>query len=93
MVIDSSVLVAILSGEDEAPVFAELISSSSYRLVSTLSFVETSIVIGQRYGKSGLAQLDLLIRENSIALVPLSVYRVYCGLRPIPIVVYGTLRG
>lgn len=72
MVIDSSALVAILSGEDEAPVFAELIASSFYRLVSTLSFVETSIVIGQRYGTSGLAQLDLLIRENSIALVPLS---------------------
>lgn len=66
MVIDSSVLVAILSGEDEAPIFAELISSSSYRLVSTLSFVETSIVIGHRYGKSGLAQLDLLIRENQL---------------------------
>ncbi|MEO1146742.1 MAG: type II toxin-antitoxin system VapC family toxin [Cyanobacteria bacterium J06638_22] len=72
MVIDSSALVAVLSGEEEAPIFAELISKSSYRLVSTLSFVETSIVIGQRYGSSGLAQLDLLIQENSIALVPLS---------------------
>lgn len=61
MVIDSSALVAILFGENEASLFAELIGSSSYRLVSTLSFVETSIVIGQRYGTSGLAQLDLLI--------------------------------
>lgn len=72
MVIDSSALVAILSGEAEALIFAELISNSSYRLVSTLSFIETSIVIGQRYGSPGLTQLDLLIRENSIALVPLS---------------------
>ena len=72
MVIDSSALVAVLSGEEEALIFAELISNSSYRLVSTLSFVETSIVIGQRYGSSGLAQLDLLIQENSIALVSLS---------------------
>ncbi|MGJ3246653.1 MAG: type II toxin-antitoxin system VapC family toxin [Elainellaceae cyanobacterium] len=72
MVIDSSALVAILSGEAEALIFAELISNSSYRLVSTLSFIETSIIIGQRYGSPGLTQLDLLIRENSIALVPLS---------------------
>ena len=60
MVIDSSALVAMLSGEDEASIFAELIGSSSYRLVSTLSFVETPIVIDQRYGTSGLIQLDLL---------------------------------
>lgn len=36
------------------------------------TIIETSIVIGQRYGSPGLTQLDLLIRENSIALVPLS---------------------
>lgn len=73
MVIDSSALVAILSQEEEAFIFADLISTSTYRLVSTLSFIETSIVINQRYGPAGLKQLDVLIQDNVIALVPLTV--------------------
>lgn len=72
MVIDSSALVAILSQEEEASIFADLISTSTYRLVSTLSFIETSIVINQRYGPAGLKQLDVLIQDNIMALVPLT---------------------
>jgi ribonuclease VapC len=73
MVIDSSALVALLTGEAEATVFAQLIGESAYRLVSALSFVETSIVIGQRYGLLGTDQLNLLIRDSAIAVVPLTV--------------------
>lgn len=72
MIIDSSALVAILCGEEEAELFANLISNDRYRLVSTLSFIETSIVIGSRYGSTGTAQLDLLMQETAIALVPLT---------------------
>lgn len=72
MVIDSSALVAILMGEKEAELFADLIANDQYRLVSTLSFVETSIVISSRYGDAGTTQLDLLIAESGIALVPLT---------------------
>ena len=72
MVIDSSALVAILLKEDEAEVFADLIGQDRYRLLSTLSFVETSIVISARYGEEGVQLLDTLIEDNEIALVPLS---------------------
>jgi ribonuclease VapC len=72
MVIDSSALVAILSQEEEAIIFADLIGNSAYRLVSTLSFIETSIVINQRYGAAGLTQLDGLMTNNLMALVPLT---------------------
>lgn len=70
MVIDSSALVAILLEETEGVLFTELISQERYRLVSATSFVETSIVIGSRYGPSGLEQLSALIQENEIAVVP-----------------------
>lgn len=52
--------------------FAELISRDRYRLVSTLSFIETSIVTGSRFGQTGLTELEALIRDSGIALVPLS---------------------
>lgn len=77
MVIDSSALIAILCGEEEAEVFAELISNDRYRLVSALSFVEASIVIDSRLGAEGTAQLDLLIQEAAIAIVSLTSEQSY----------------
>jgi ribonuclease VapC len=72
MVIDSSAVIAILQREDEAQLFADLIAADSYRLISSVSYLESAIVIGSRYGTAGREQLDALFRAHEIILVPFS---------------------
>jgi ribonuclease VapC len=77
VVIDSSALIAILLGEKEAELFAEHINGDRYRLVSTVSFLETSIVITSRVGPSGFEDLDALIAESGLRLIPYSQAQAY----------------
>ncbi|NEP15468.1 MAG: type II toxin-antitoxin system VapC family toxin [Leptolyngbya sp. SIO4C1] len=72
MVIDTSAVIAILQKEDEAKLFAELIAADRYRLMSAVSYLESAIVIGSRYGATGREQLDALIRTHAIAVIPFS---------------------
>ena len=69
MVIDSSALVALLLGEPETASFVAAIAAASRRLVSTVSYLETAIVITSRVGPSGLEKLDRLLGELSIELM------------------------
>lgn len=54
MVIDASVLVAILTGEAERRAFIEAIEAADSRRVSVATFVEASIIIESRLGAEGL---------------------------------------
>ena len=71
MVIDTSALTAILLGEPEAGEFARFIMNDSKRLLSTFSFLETSIVIEVKKGESGGRELDLLIHRAGIDIIPM----------------------
>ena len=68
MVIDTSALVAILQNEPEREEFAIAIEQAEHSVVSAVSLVETSIVIGSRYGPDGLRILDLLISKARIEI-------------------------
>ena len=69
MVIDTSALVAILGNEPEREEFGFAIEQAEHRAMSSVSFVETSMVIGSRYGPEGLRDLDLLISKARIEIV------------------------
>ena len=69
MVIDTSVLVAILSDEPGAPVYEAAIEEDPVRLISTATFLETAIVIDARYGPAGGRELDLLLHAAAVELV------------------------
>lgn len=69
MVIDTSALVAILANEPERRTFIEAIEATESRLMSTATFVETSIVIEVRHGAEGLRDLDLFVSRAAIELV------------------------
>ncbi len=45
----------------------------------TATFVETSIVIGARYGGDGLRDLDLFIAKAEITLVPIDTEQVHAA--------------
>ena len=72
MVIDTSALVAILLGEPEAGSFASAIAGDSKRLVGVFSALETGIVIEARKGEPGGRELDLLLRQAKIEIVPMT---------------------
>jgi len=73
MVVDTSVLLAILQDEPERRRFNEALESADSSLMSVASFVETSIVIESRYGAEGLRDLDLLVERAGLELVPVDV--------------------
>ena len=69
MVIDTSALVAILRNEPECREFVLAIEQAEHRILSAVSFVETSIVISSRYGPEGLRDLDLFLGKARIEIV------------------------
>lgn len=72
MVIDTSALVAILTGESEAARLASAIAEARVRLLSTATRVEVGIVIESRYGPQGTRELELLLRKAEINLEPVT---------------------
>lgn len=81
MVIDTSALLAILQDEPERRAFNEALEQAASRLVSTASFVETSIVIEARYGANGLRDLDLFLAKAGIELIPVDVEQAEAARR------------
>ena len=72
MVIDSSALIAILSGEPEARVFRTLIRTAANRLLGAPSRVEAGIVALARRGEPGLEQMQALIDRLELEVIVLS---------------------
>ena len=70
MVIDSSVLVAILRQEEEAKGFALGMKGDPVRLMSAVSLLETAMVMESKRGPDGGRELDLLIHKSRIEVVP-----------------------
>jgi ribonuclease VapC len=73
LVIDTSAIIAILLAEPEASAFTKAIERDAARLLSAVSFLETSIVIEARRGAEGLVRLDLLVAEAQFQVVPFSL--------------------
>ena len=69
MVVDTSAIIAILLDEPERGEFAEVLETSLVRYVSTVSLVETSIVIETRFGAAGIRELDVLLKDAGLEAV------------------------
>ncbi len=66
MVIDSSALLSILLAEDDAPAMAAAILADNRRLISAMTFLETSVVIEAKKGPAGGREFDLLLHVAAI---------------------------
>src|SRR6266536_2866217 len=73
MVVDSSAVLAILLGEDDAPFYANAIEEAADPLTSTVSALELSLVIGARKREPGLAALDRFLEASRIRVVAFDV--------------------
>jgi ribonuclease VapC len=69
MVIDTSALLAILTNEPERRALNEAIEAAETRLLSAVSFVESSMLVESRYGADGIRDLDLFIAKAQLELV------------------------
>ncbi len=70
MVIDSSVLVALLLGEPETAAFVAAMAAASNRAVGAPSYVEAAIVMVARSGPEAQDKLDQLLFDLAIDVVP-----------------------
>lgn len=81
MVIDTSAILAILQNEPERRTFNEVIEAAEPRTMSAASFVETSIVIQNRYGDEGVRNLDLFVAKAGIEIHPVDEDQAYIARR------------
>jgi ribonuclease VapC len=77
MVVDTSVLIAILQDEPERHAFIKSLESADSLRMSTAAFVEVSIVIDARHAAAGLRDLDRLINRVAIELVPVDLEQAH----------------
>jgi ribonuclease VapC len=68
MVVDTSVLIALLNSEPESARLAVAIESDATRLISAATVVEAGLVIESRYGSVGGRELDLLIAKAGLSI-------------------------
>src|ERR1700691_3229771 len=81
MVIDTSILIAILANEPEADLYEAAIDADPVRLISAASVLEAAIVAGARYGDIGGRELDLLLYKAEIQIVAVTADQVDVGRR------------
>jgi ribonuclease VapC len=70
IVIDTSVLIAILLAEPGAADLAEQIEQATSRVLSAASLLEASIVIESRKGSEGARDLDLFVYRAGLEIAP-----------------------
>lgn len=70
MVIDTSVLVAILFDEPDRYVLESAIERDGVRLISAMNKLEAGLVMVGRHQLEGAARLDRLLREIAAIIVP-----------------------
>jgi ribonuclease VapC len=76
MVIDTSAMLAMLTGEPGADRLVAAVAADRNRLVSAATVVEASLVLLGRYGTAGDAQLDRLLRSIGAEVVPVGEEQV-----------------
>jgi len=69
MVVDSSVLIAVLLLEPDAEQFLNQLIDADELYLSAVSLVETAMVIEYKKGKSGADKLDELLDELTLTVV------------------------
>jgi ribonuclease VapC len=73
MIVDSSALVAILTGEPDADFFVRVLRGESLKRIPTVVVVETSIVLTRSYGDAALAVLLNFLVQGAFRTVPLEM--------------------
>ena len=79
IVVDTSVLIAALKNESDAPILIERMGTALERHISAGSILECGIVIGAKYGDAGLEALRELCASLSLNIVPVDAEQSRIG--------------
>lgn len=79
MIVDTSAVLAVLLDEEEAEAFMELLLRSDDCLMSSVSFVEASIIAESNGGDGGVRQLDAFLRTAEISVEPVSQEQAFAA--------------
>jgi ribonuclease VapC len=71
MVIDTSAVVAVLTGEGGYAALEAVIDRAAVRAIAVASVFEASIVLESRFGDAGSHELDLMLSRLAIEIVPM----------------------
>lgn len=66
MIVDSSVIVALLTREPDAESYEEALASAWPRRISAATFVESAIVLESRGGATAAVELDTFLERTGI---------------------------
>ena len=70
MVLDTSAIVAILADEPDAAIFREALINATSISISAVTVLEAQIVLHSRYGAKAVQQLDEMLENSGITVVP-----------------------
>lgn len=73
MIVDTSALVAIILKETDYRPFLDKIMDAQASRLSAVSYMETSMVLLTRRGDTAIEELDQLLPETNIHVVPVDV--------------------
>lgn len=73
MIVDTSALVAILYGEDEAADFARMIQHADISRLSIANYLELTIVVEKQLGPEGTRHAESFVRRAGILIEPVTV--------------------
>lgn len=77
MIVDTSVLLAILFDEPDAEAYARALADADTARLSAGSFVEAAIVVEAQTNAGGRDQFDTLIRRAGIVIEPFTEEQAY----------------
>ena len=73
MIVDTSVIIAILRGEPDAAAIGEVLARTEVRRMSAVSYVETGVVVDSNRNPVLSRRLDELLREVQIGVEPVTL--------------------
>jgi ribonuclease VapC len=70
--LDTSAVLALLQGEEEADRILAALADAEIRRISAATVVEAGIVLQARYGDHGERELDLFLQRAEVEVIPFS---------------------
>jgi ribonuclease VapC len=76
VIVDTSAVLAVLFGEEDAPAFAEAIAGSEVCRMSAANLLEAGINIDSQAGPAAGRQLDLFVQRADLLVEPVTFEQV-----------------
>ena len=73
IVVDSSIIVAIIREESDAAIWVDVLDKTPQAFMSVISYVETNMVIAGRWSDARLGRVDATLKALHVRVVPVTL--------------------